>query len=250
MRRGRTPTGWVGGVFRLTASESLKRFGVGDLLGSAGHDPGLRWIALSICTYCAHRGWQVSARKRPLDVCSRTHHGSAPPVPVLVAWDSNPTTARTLAAPLTKAGLAFRYAPKPSGVLSAVNGVPNLVLLRGELSSPEVNQIVTAFSKLDTHRHVPMILLCEDVSERSLVQQLRTGVVDLFSAPFDAATYPQRLVGLLEALPQRSGTVSGLGVARMLEHIKLLARSGVLELRAGGRQVGRAPLRGRPPRLR
>jgi CheY-like chemotaxis protein len=166
-----------------------------------------------------------------------------PPAVLLV--DPQPQSRREIADGLNRAGLVARSVADPQQTLAGVRAMqPSLVLVHSELRDPVSARVAELLARDGGAAHLPVALLCADVSDARFVRQLRTGIVALLPKPFRAAAHAAALQSLLAELPQRSGAVSGKGegkeLAALVDHLQRTHRSGVLQVNPRGPDEGRA----------
>ncbi|MBE2248169.1 MAG: response regulator, partial [Myxococcus sp.] len=89
---------------------------------------------------------------------------------------------------------------------------------------------------------VPVALLCKDAQDDVFVRPMRTGIVEMLEAPFNARLHLSRLRLLLAELPSRTGVLQGRGapneLSGLLQHVMRTRRTGGLVV--GHKEEGRA----------
>jgi DNA-binding response OmpR family regulator len=159
---------------------------------------------------------------------------------VIVAWDEHVGSARGMAGSFAKEGFAFRIVPSLRGVLSASSGEPpSAILLHAEPGSEAAHAVLGALAKDPKLSRVPVILLCQDSSQRTMITEFRSGLVELLPLPFHPS-YPRRVAELLDGLTLRRGSVAGSNMRLMVDHVQRLCRTGRIEVRVGTEAVGSA----------
>ncbi|MFL5318720.1 MAG: response regulator [Myxococcaceae bacterium] len=165
--------------------------------------------------------------------------------PRILLLDPDKENQRRLAEAFNAGGLFLRYLSEPMRVLQGLKQIDaQLLIIHGEVRSQIVAAALAALSSDAVRSSMPIVLLCNDVSDLQFVNQLRTGIVALLPI----SSKPQELVkavhALLAELPTRSGTVQGKGdspvLANLAEHMRRTFRSGVLTFNANLPNQGRA----------
>ena len=139
--------------------------------------------------------------------------------------------------PIAKAfnqvGLFYRFISDLKKLLGALNQLkPSMIVLFDEIGSDLVNGVLDVVSADVEWAHLPIIVIANDVTDRTFVLGLRTGVVGVLPRPFDGVKHPSGIKHILSELPTRQGSTSGTAdskmLARLVEHLRKTRRSGSL----------------------
>lgn len=165
--------------------------------------------------------------------------------PKLLAIDEDRAAQAQVAAAFNDAGVFYRFISARAKVLGALKQIkPDALLVFAEIQSPLCEEILTSISTDVAHARLPVIVVCRDLGDSPFVAGLRTGVIGLIQAPFDAKQHLPEVRELLQELPTRRGVVSGFGgstdLARLVEHLRRTRRSGQLTFDPRTPQEGRA----------
>ncbi len=168
------------------------------------------------------------------------------PVPLSVLYvDPTPENRQRVAEAFNRAGVQLRYVNEVSQTLRGLRALkPQLLLVHAEVRSPTVTQILDAVASDTAFAHLPILLLCRDVSDRRFLHQLRSGILGLLEQPFSADRHIAELQAIHAELPDRVGSVSGHGdsreLAAVVEHLCRTQRSGALTVNARTPEEGKA----------
>jgi CheY-like chemotaxis protein len=112
-----------------------------------------------------------------------------------------------------------------------------LLLASGELYAPRTLAVLQQLAALPEGDVLPIALVAENTRDAPLVRQLRSGVVELLTGPFNPRLHVQRVKQLLEEIPRRLGMMRGRGAGKeltaVLEHLVRTLRSGELTVGEG-----------------
>lgn len=155
-----------------------------------------------------------------------------PAKPVVLGVDEDRAAQVPIAKAFNDEGVFYRFITdrkKLAGGLKQLK--PDLLLVFGELSSDFVIHVLDTLAQDVTWAPLPVGVVAKDTSDAPFVTGLRTGVVTLLAAPFEAQ-HVAVVKSLWDELPSRSGTVTGVGdpktLARLVDHIRRTRRTGVL----------------------
>ena len=137
---------------------------------------------------------------------------------------------------------ASGFGPRAASDAGAIGGEPpTVVLVRAELSSALLREVVSAMRANAAWAAVPVVLLAKDASDAMAARVFRTGVVEILAEPFDPIAHVVTLRQTLAGLPARAAAIEGgEGLRRFLQHVRRALRSGELFVGAGTPQEGRA----------
>ena len=129
-------------------------------------------------------------------------------------------------------GVTYRFVTDPRKVKAGVRQLkPDLLVVFGELSQDFVIHVLDAVSQDVEASALPVLVVCADQADASLVVGFRSGVVGFLPRPFSPA-HVATVRQLWAELPSRVGVVSGSGdgaaLGRLLDHVRRTRRSGVL----------------------
>jgi DNA-binding response OmpR family regulator len=163
---------------------------------------------------------------------------------VILAIDEDRTNQGTIAQAFNAQGLFYRFITDRKKVQGGITQLsPDLLVVFGELSSDFVIQVLDAVAADVSSSTLPIIVVSGDVSDAQFVSGLRTNVVALFAAPFDADSVVA-VKGLFDELHSRPGLVKGQGdaklLARLIDHIRRTRRAGALTINPKTPNEGRA----------
>ncbi|MDP1916302.1 MAG: response regulator [Myxococcales bacterium] len=164
--------------------------------------------------------------------------------PVILGIDEDRTNQGRLAQAFNAQGLFYRFITDRKKVQGGIKQLtPDILVVFGELSSDFVIQVLDAVAADVLSSTLPIIVVSGDVSDAQFVGGLRTNVVALFPAPFDAASVIA-VKGLFDELHSRPGVVKGQGdaklLARLIDHIRRTRRAGALTIDPRTPNEGRA----------
>jgi DNA-binding response OmpR family regulator len=157
---------------------------------------------------------------------------TTPGRPVILGVDEDRSAQAPIAAAFNAAGVFYRFITDRKKLVGGLQQLkPDLLIVFGELSSDFVIHVLDTLAQDVTWAPRPVVVVCRDTSDAPFVSGLRTGVAALLAAPFE----PQHVAvvqSLWNELPSRSGSVSGIGDARLMaklvDHIRRTRRTGVL----------------------
>ncbi len=166
----------------------------------------------------------------------------------ILGLDEDKQHQAAVAQAFSQAGFFYRFVTEGKKALPAVRKMrPELLLIHGEVRSPLVVDTLSALQTDVELAHLPVALLCTDLTDAPFLRGLRSGIVSLMPLPFVPSRDVEHVRALLDELPSRAGSVSGGGdsleLANLVEHVRRTLRSGLLtlELPEGGRTIqGRA----------
>lgn len=164
--------------------------------------------------------------------------------PVILGIDEDRTNQGRLAQAFNAQGLFYRFITDRKKVQGGIKQLtPDILVVFGELSSDFVIQVLDAVAADVLSSTLPIIVVSGDVSDAQFVGGLRTSVVALFPAPFEAASVIA-VKGLFDELHSRPGVVKGQGdsklLARLIDHIRRTRRAGALTIDPKTANEGRA----------
>lgn len=164
--------------------------------------------------------------------------------PVILGIDEDRTNQGRLAQAFNAQGLFYRFITDRKKVQGGIKQLtPDILVVFGELSSDFVIQVLDAVAADVSSSTLPIIVVSGDVSDAQFVGGLRTNVVALFPAPFEAASVIA-VKGLFDELHSRPGVVKGQGdaklLARLIDHIRRTRRAGALTIDPRTPNEGRA----------
>ncbi|MBS1153633.1 MAG: DNA-binding response regulator, LuxR family [Myxococcaceae bacterium] len=153
--------------------------------------------------------------------------------PKILGIDPDRAAQLPIAAAFNQAGLFYRFIGEPKKVLTALNQLkPSVLVLFEEIGSELVDAVLDLVSADVAWAHLPIVVIANDVADRTFVLGLRTGVVAVLPRPFDPARHPSGLRHILTELSTRQGSTSGTSdskqLARLVEHLRKTRRSGAL----------------------
>ncbi len=164
--------------------------------------------------------------------------------PVILGIDEDRTNQGRLAQAFNAQGLFYRFITDRKKVQGGIKQLtPDILVVFGELSSDFVIQVLDAVAADVSSSTLPIIVVSGDVSDAQFVGGLRTSVVALFPAPFEAGSVVA-VKGLFDELHSRPGVVKGQGdaklLARLIDHIRRTRRAGALTIDPRTPNEGRA----------
>ncbi|MDP3236928.1 MAG: response regulator [Myxococcales bacterium] len=164
--------------------------------------------------------------------------------PVILGIDEDRANQGRLAQAFNAQGLFYRFITDRKKVQGGIKQLtPDILVVFGELSSDFVIQVLDAVAADVSSSTLPIIVVSGDVSDAQFVGGLRTNVVALFPAPFEAASVIA-VKGLFDELHSRPGVVKGQGdaklLARLIDHIRRTRRAGALTIDPKTPNEGRA----------
>lgn len=155
-----------------------------------------------------------------------------PKPPVILGVDENRDAQKAIADAFNAQGVFYRFVTDRKKVIGGIKQLqPHLILLFGELESDFVIQVLDALSSDVVTAQRPVVVVASDVTDAPFVQGMRTGVVSMIRAPFNASTI-STVKGVYEELGARTGSASGTAdsatLKHFIDHIRRTRRSGVL----------------------
>ncbi len=156
--------------------------------------------------------------------------------PIILGIDEDRAAQKTIAQAFNEQGVFYRFVTDRQKVIGGIKQLkPQLLLLFGELESNFVIQVLDVLSSDATAAQRPVVVVCSDTSASPFVQGMRTGVVSILAAPFNAA-HVGTVRALYDEVSTRTGNSAGTADATTLrgfvEHIRRTRRSGVLRTNA------------------
>ncbi len=153
--------------------------------------------------------------------------------PKILGIDLDKTAHVPIAKAFNQSGLFYRFISDPKKLLGALNQLkPTMIVLFDEIGSDLVNGVLDVVSADVEWAHLPVVLISNDVTDRTFVLGLRTGVVAVLPRPFDPVKHPNGIRHVLTELQTRQGSTSGTAdskmLARLVEHLRKTRRSGSL----------------------
>jgi CheY-like chemotaxis protein len=143
-----------------------------------------------------------------------------------------------VATEVNAAGIRLRFVTDLANLIRALRLLqPQLVLLHAEVRSPLTVRVLELLASDSGFGQVPVVCLCQDVSDRPFLPQMRTGIVSLLEKPFDPVRHLAALRTLHKNLTVRSGNASGHAESRdltaLVEHLRRALRTGTLTIGEG-----------------
>ena len=165
--------------------------------------------------------------------------------PKILAIDEDRALQVAAATVFNQAGVFYRFVTDRKKAVGGIKQLkPDLVILRGNVSSELVSYVLEQVAADVSLAAMPMALLCDDVSEAPFVAGLRAGVVAMFQLPFIPSKHIPQVLTLIDEMPLRHGVVTGSGdstvLARLVEHVRRTRRSGVVTFDARTPKEGTA----------
>ncbi len=153
--------------------------------------------------------------------------------PKILGIDLDKTAQVPIAKAFNQAGLFYRFISDPKKLGGALNQLkPAMIVLFEDIGSELVDSVLEAVSGDVQWAHLPIVVIANDVEDRTFVLGLRTGVVGVLPRPFDPAKHPSGIRHILSELSTRQGSTSGTAdsrmLARLVEHLRKTKRSGSL----------------------
>lgn len=165
--------------------------------------------------------------------------------PRILAVYEDRTSAAIQAQALNRAGLMFRYVTDRRKMLGGLRQLrPDLLYVDAEVRSELTADVLAALAEEVTFAALPIVLLCNDVSDAPFLKGLRSGIVGVLQKPFSAERHTAQIRLLLADLPTRTGQVLGQGdsrqLAQLVEHLRRTSRTGLLTLGSREPHEGKA----------
>lgn len=165
--------------------------------------------------------------------------------PKILGVDTDRTAQAAVAKQFNAAGVFYRFISEPKKALGAIRQLqPELIVLFAEIGSPVCDELLDALNTDVALAHLPIVVIAEDIGDRTFVVGLRTGIVAVLPRPFDPARHVSAIKHILTELPSRQGSTSGTAdskmLARLVEHIRKTRRSGSLGFDPRTPREGRA----------
>jgi DNA-binding response OmpR family regulator len=165
--------------------------------------------------------------------------------PKILAVDEDRALQVAAATVFNQANLFYRFVTDRKKAVGGIKQLkPDLLILRGDVSSDLVTFVLEQLAADVSLATVPIALLCDDVSDAAFVAGLRSGVVAMFQLPFIPSKHIPQVKTLLEEMPLRHGVVTGNGnsavLAKLVEHVRRTRRSGVITFDARTPREGTA----------
>ncbi len=153
--------------------------------------------------------------------------------PKILGIDLDKAAQVPIAKAFNQAGLFYRFISEPKKLGGALNQLkPTMIVMFDEIGSETVDGVLDAISGDVQWAHLPIVVIANDVEDRTFVLGLRTGVVGVLPRPFDAHKHPSGIRHILTELQTRQGSTSGTAdsrmLARLVEHLRKTKRSGSL----------------------
>lgn len=167
-----------------------------------------------------------------------------PNAPVILGIDEDRSSQTSIAQAFNEQGVFYRFVTDRRKVSGGIKQLrPHLILVFGELESDFVIQVLDVLSSDVGSAQRAVVLVSSDVADAPFVHGMRTGVVSMLQAPFNAA-HIGVVKSLWDELGSRTGSSAGTADAatllRFIEHIRRTRRSGVLITNARTPNEGKA----------
>lgn len=164
--------------------------------------------------------------------------------PIILAIDEDRANQGKLAQAFNAQGLFYRFITDRRKIQGGIKQLtPDLLMVFGELASDFVIQVLDTVAADVATSTLPIIVVAGDVSDAQFVNGLRTNVVGLFPAPFEADGV-MAVRGLYDELASRPGLVKGQGdtrlLSRLIDHLRRTRRAGALTINPRTPNEGRA----------
>ncbi len=151
----------------------------------------------------------------------------------VLVLDTSVEGAQGIASTLEPSGLKVDWASfNPRDVVDRVQlNDPDFILARADPGSAE---LITLLARLESAgiERLPVVLLARDGTDEPFVRAMKTGVVEILTAPFNPRLHLARLRLLSEELPMRTGRARGKGapgeLAQLVHHLMRVRRTGYL----------------------
>ncbi|MFW6051408.1 MAG: hypothetical protein ACODAU_09550 [Myxococcota bacterium] len=133
---------------------------------------------------------------------------------------------------LDRRGMQVKSASAGEAVDSAAQVAPDLILLVGDAARGEGEAVLRYLAENPATAVVPVTLLSEEISLEQRMRAFRSGAVAVIPRGASADAMAEKVVRVLDELPQRPGTTAGeLGEATLddlVEWVKKELRTGIL----------------------